>query len=288
MSSIKSIAVVGATGMLGAPVTEELYNAGFRIRAISRDAQKAAEKLPEGIEVWEANIKNELSLEEAFEGMDAVYISLSSYPDERNAQFKTEMHGIHNICEAAKAKSIKRIGYLSSLVQNYEGTGWWVFKIKRLACEMLKGSDIPCTIFYPSSFYENIPELQLRGSNVMLAGNQITQSWWIGALDYGKQVARSFQILDHEDREFIIQGPEPYSFEEAADVFIEHYQPNDLKKRKAPLFIFKYLGWFSDEMDFQYNILYAINHYDEKFQSEQTWEELGTPQTSLAAFAESF
>ena len=165
MNPIQSIAVIGATGMLGKPVTEELLNAGFQICAIARNPEKAR--------------------------------------------------------------------------------------------------------------------------RVMLAGNQITQSWWIGAHDYGKQVARSFQILDGEDKKYPIQEPVPYSFEEAADVFIEHYAPKQLKKMKAPLGIFKYLGWFSDQMDYQHNILYAINRYDEQFQSEQTWQELGKPQTSLAAFAES-
>lgn len=287
MNPIQSIAVIGASGMLGKPVTEELLNAGFQICAIARNPEKARRMLPDRIAVVKGNVKDTASLHRAFEGMDAVYIRLSSYLNEKNATFQTELQGINDICEAAEASEIKRIGYLSSLVQRYNGINWWVFNIKHQACDILNDSNVPTTIFHPSSFYENIPELQPKGSRVMLAGNQITQSWWIGAHDYGKQVARSFQILDDEDKKYPIQGPEPYSFEEAADVFIEHYAPKQLKKMKAPLGIFKYLGWFSDQMDYQYNILYAINHYDEQFQSEQTWQELGKPQTSLAAFAES-
>jgi uncharacterized protein YbjT (DUF2867 family) len=287
MNKINSIAVIGATGMLGKPVTEELAKAGFTIRTIARSVDKARQILPSEIEVVEGNVKEIASLQKGFEGMDSVYISLSSYPNERNAKFKTEFNGINNIRKAAEAKGIKRIGYLSSLVQNYEGIDWWVFKIKRLACDILNESAIPTTIFYPSSFYENLSQLQLKGNRIMLAGNQKTQSWWIGAHDYGKQVARSFQVLDDENREYSIQGPKPYNFDEAAEVFINHYQPKDLKTLKAPLGIFKYLGWFSNEMDFQYHILYAINHYDEQFQSEQTWHELGKPETTLVAFAKS-
>lgn len=287
MRTINSIAVIGATGMLGTPVTGQLYNAGFKIRVMARDTEKAQKKLPAGVEIIKGDVKDVNSLQKAFQGMDAIYVSLSTYPNEKNTTFQTENQGVQNIIKAAEKTGIRRIGYLSSLVQEYDGFDWWVFDIKRKAIGLLKSSSIPVTIFYPSNFYENLSELQLRGSKVMLVGDQITKSWWIGAHDYGKQVARSFRIQDDEDKEYPIQGPEPYNFEEAADIFIEHYQPKQLKKMKAPLWIFKHLGWFSGEFDFQYHILYAINHYDEQFQSEKTWQELGKPQTTLPVFSES-
>lgn len=54
------------------------------------------------------------------------------------------------------------------------------------------------------------------------------------------------------------------------------------------MWVFKALKPFSKTVDFQYNILHAINHYDEKFISENTWNELGKPQQTLKDFAESF
>jgi len=71
------------------------------------------------------------------------------------------------------------------------------------------------------------------------------------------------------------------NMEEAADVFIKHYPNESLKKMKAPMWIFKLIKSFSASIDFQYNILNAINQYDETFDAETTWNDLGKPILTL-------
>ncbi|WP_340105168.1 SDR family oxidoreductase [Rhodohalobacter sp. 8-1] len=285
-TTIRSIAVVGATGMLGAPVTKILKQEGFSVTAVVRDMQKAQRKLGAGFYLSKGNLKDKNSLRTAFTDVDYVYLSLSTAPDEKNKRFKTEIDGLKNVIEAAKSARVKRIGMLSSLVKDYDGFDWWVFDIKREACKILLDADIPATIFYPSSFFENLTNLQLKGKRVVMAGEQTTKSWWIAANDYGKQVAESFRVNKNhnENREYPVQGPEPYSMEEAIDQFIKHYPGKTLKKSKAPMWVFSLLKPFSASIDFQYHILSAINQYDEQFQSEHTWETLGKPETHLAAW----
>lgn len=285
---IRSIAVIGATGMLGAPVTKVLKQENFSVTAVVRDMQKAQRKLGAGFYLSKATLEDKHSLRTAFADADYVYLSLSTAPDEKNSEFKTEIDGLQNVIDAAISARVKRIGMLSSLVKNYNGFDWWVFDIKRQACQILLDADIPATIYYPSNFFENLTELQLKGNRVLLAGEQKTQSWWISAADYGQQVAKSFRVdSDHtNNREYIIQGPHPFNMEEAADEFIQHYTGKQLKKAKAPMWIFKLAKPFSAEMDFQYHILTAINHYDETFEAEETWNTLGKPETTLAQWAE--
>jgi len=285
---IRSIAVIGATGMLGAPVTKALKKESFSVTAVVRDMQKAQRKLGSGFYLSKADLQDKNSLRTAFADVDYVYLSLSTAPDEKNSTFKTEIDGLQNVIDAAISARVKRIGMLSSLVKNYDGFDWWVFDIKNRACQMLLQADIPATIFYPSNFFENLTELQLKGNRVLLAGDQSTKSWWISAGDYGRQVAESFRInSDHTgNREYTIQGPEPFSMEEAADEFIRHCSGKQLKKAKAPMWIFKLLKPFSAGLDFQYHILTAINNYDETFQSEKTWDTLGKPEITLAEWAE--
>lgn len=287
MNIIRTIAVVGATGMLGAPVTKVLKKQGYSVTAVVRNMQKAHQKLGAGMHLFKGDLKDKRSLRSAFADVDFVYLNLSTTPDEKKNEFKTEIDGLQNVIEAAKSARVKRIGFLSSLVKDYNETDWWVFDIKREACRILKEADIPVTIFYPSSFYENLAHLQMKGNRVYLAGDQVTKSWWIGAEDYGMQVANAFRkdLESQEDFEYSIQGPEPYNMEEAADIFIRHHPNPKLKKSKAPLGLFRLMKPFSSTIDFQYNILYAINHYDEKFQSEQTWSKLGKPELSLAEWA---
>jgi len=287
MNTIQTVAVVGATGMLGAPVTKVLKKEGFSVTAVVRDLQKAQRKIGAGTHLFKGDLRDRGSLRTAFTDIDYVYLSLSTTPDENNSSFKTEIDGLQNAIEAAKSARVKRIGFLSSLVKDFSESDWWVFDIKNEACRILKEADIPVTIFYPSSFYENLVHLQMKGNRVMLAGEQKTKSWWISASDYGKQVANAFRADREkmEDFEYSVQGLEPYNMEEAADVFIEHHPNPKLKKSKAPLGLFKLIKPLSSTIDFQYNILYAINHYDEKFQSEDTWKKLGKPEETLAQWA---
>lgn len=245
MKIIRSIAVIGATGMLGKPVTKILKKEGFSVTAVVRDISRAQTSIGSEFHYVKGDVNSVASLRSAFSDVDYVYISLSTHPKEKNADFKTELDGIKNIIDAAKKANIKRIGYLSSLVKDYSDTDWWAFDIKREACRLLIESEIPVTIFHPSNFFENLSELQLKGSRVMLAGNQETKSWWISAEDYGRQVAEAFRHDHEENREYPVQGLEPMSMEEAAEVFIENYPNKSLKKLKAPMWFFKLIKPFS-------------------------------------------
>ncbi len=274
--------------MLGRYVARQLHAGGFDLRILARNPDKARGLLSGDVEVVRADLRDPSSLRAALRGMEGVYASLSTDPHERNAEFRTEVEGVRHLIEAARECGVRRIGYLSALVTRYEGIDWWVFDCKREACRMLRESEVTATIFYPSNFFENITELQMSGRRIMLGGTQRTQSWWIGAEDFGQQVAASFRLEEDRNREYTVQGPESFNFEEAAEEFIRNCRGERLKTMKAPLWPFRLLSPFSSTLDYQYRILYAINHFDEQFESGDTWEELGKPRTTLAEFAEAY
>ena len=56
---------------------------------------------------------------------------------------------------------------------------------------------------------------------------------------------------------------------------------------KAPLVPLKYLGLLNQRMNYAYHICEALNKYPEKFESENTWNDLGKPSTTLAEYAAS-
>ena len=65
----KTIAVTGATGAQGGSVARVLLEAGWKVRAITRNSQsEAAKKLAsQGAQVVEASFDDESSLQKAFE-----------------------------------------------------------------------------------------------------------------------------------------------------------------------------------------------------------------------------
>ncbi|MBT1697474.1 NAD(P)H-binding protein [Fulvivirgaceae bacterium PWU4] len=285
---MNKIAFIGATGMLGKPVARELVNAGFTVTALVRDEDKARQ-LPGSIRCMRGDIRDAAALDALMTGQEGLYISLNLKHSEKKNHFHAETDGLANILTAAKKAGIQRIGFISSLVMRYQGMNnfnWWVFDMKREAVQKVKRSGIPYTIFYPSTFIDNFETTYRMGSRILLAGTSHHKMHFISAADYGKQVARSFQILRNENREYVVQGPEAFTADEAAEEYIRHYKKGKLAISRAPLGLLRLMARFSQKMDYGVNIIEALNNYPERFEAQNTWNELGKPMTTIRSFAE--
>ncbi len=281
------IAFIGATGMLGKPVARQLIADGYALNLIGRNENKLKELFPTAT-IAHANVCEKASLIDAFSGQDAVYINLSINQSSKERDPQPEREGIENIIAAAKASGIKRIIYLSSLVHFYQGMNgfdWWAFRVKADAIEKIKRSGIPYTIFYPSTFMETFPFQMMRGKKIAAMGRSTMPMWFIAAADYAKQVSNSLRLLKNESKEYTVQGQDPYTFEEATKIFIDNYPKVILSVMRLPLGIAKFIGVFSQKLNYVWHICDALNRYPEKFESQQTWNELGKPATRLADFA---
>ncbi len=284
---MKKIAIIGATGMLGIPVTQQLIKAGFFVTIIARDVEKAKNIFKNATVVY-GDLEDKNSLFEALKDQDTVYLSLHINMLAKENDFMPETDGLLNLFEAAKINQIQRIAYLSSLVKDYQGVdgfNWWVFKIKQKAVQLIKGSGIPYTIFYPSSFMENFDKGGfMTGNRMNLAGKAAHKIYWISANDYANQVIKSFEILTDENREYPVQGLQAYYPDEAVKIFIENYKDKTLKISRAPLGVIKFIGIFVRKLNYLSHILEALNKYPEKFVSQQTWDELGKPKESIKEY----
>ena len=285
---MKKILLIGSTGLLGKPVTKALIEAGFDITLLVRDLV-LAEKLFPKARIIKGDLQNRADIEKAMQGQDAVFLSLSIIQTENETDFHTESEGLDLIIDIAKQLNIKQLAYLSSLVHLYQGMNgfdWWVFRIKQEAVQKIKESGIVYTIFYPSTFMESIFYQSKQGSFIALGGKSEFPLYYIAAEDYARQVVNSFKILPNENREYVVQGLEAFTQDEAAKVFIQHYKKEKLRTMTAPMFVMKMMGFFVQKFNYGYNIVEALNKYPEKFEAQQTWKELGKPTITLKAFTE--
>jgi uncharacterized protein YbjT (DUF2867 family) len=284
---MKKILVIGASGMIGKPVTRELMRAGHEVTLLARDYRSMRRVFPVSI-IMEGDVLDPVTLLRAFEGQDAVYINLQAPRGTSESTPQPEREGINNIIDAALYAGIQRIGYLSSLVQRYNGMNgfnWWIFEMKQHAVAKIKASGIPYTIFYASSFMENLDQLMRQGNKILLAGKSNVPMHFIAGEDFGRQVARSFELPGNDNREYAIQGTEAYNWDDAANIFISHYKKAPLKIMKAPVGMLKFFGRFSGKAEYGYKIVTALNNYPETFEAEKTWRELGRPTVTLADYA---
>lgn len=285
----KKIAIIGATGMLGKPVAKAFCNSGYDVTVLVRNVVKAKNLLPENIRIVEGDIRNTSDLQKLLSDNDYLYLSLNIKQDEKPSDFHAEEQGLANILQVAKACGTKRIGFISSLVMNYQGTNgfnWWVFVLKHKAVAMIKESGIPYTIFYPSAFMDNFHSTYRQGKRLLLAGESRERMYFIAGADFARQVVRSFDQLTTENREYAIQGPEAFTSDEATLVFQKFYTKEKLSISRAPLGLLKFLSVFSQKIDYGVHIIEALNNYPEKFEAQKTWEDLGKPTTTLKDFAQ--
>ncbi|MBC7450858.1 MAG: NmrA family NAD(P)-binding protein [Cytophagales bacterium] len=286
---IKKIAVFGATGFLGKPVTRALLAAGYEISSLVRDIDKAREELPENINFVQGNVRYHTDLKNFLKNQDAIYLSLSIGQNEVPDDFHTETDGIREIVNVALECGIKRIALLSSGLQDYQGQNgfnWWAFDVKKEAVNYVRDCGIPFTIFYPSSFMENFMHANKRGKTIVLTGESRFPIYFISVTDYARMVVKSFQILGNEDREYIVQGKECFNMHEAAAIFIKQYQKEKLRIKTRSLGMMKFRGIFSVKCRNNAKLIEALNNYSETFHSEMSWEELGKPEITLRQYAE--
>jgi uncharacterized protein YbjT (DUF2867 family) len=283
MKPIKKIAVVGATGMLGIPVSIALMEAGFEVTALARNIEQARRVLPAAIRVVAADVRDEESLRAGLRGQDGLYLSLSVAPGARKGDFHTESQGLQNLLAAARDEKIARLAYLSAMVHD-SPRRWWVLEVWRQALARIKASGIPYTIFYPTNFMETLAERHGTGSVFVMLGRAFYPNYWIAGRDFGRQVARAFAEPRAANREYYIQGPEPLTYDGAAVRYAQALHRSPFVVR-VPLWLARIGGLFSNSLRFNANIMSTVLSYPEEFKAGQTWSDLGQPTTTIEEFA---
>lgn len=281
MSAIRKIVVIGATGMLGIPVTVALLEAGFEVTALARKPHEARRVLPAATQILAADVRDEASLRRGLDGQDALYLNLSVAPTERGGDFHTEQQGLEHILAAARSAGIKRIGYLSAMIHD-SPRRWWVLEVWRNAIARIKGSGIPYTIFYPTNFMETLPQRHMLGRTFVMTGWSRNRNYWIAGRDFGRQVARSFAIPEAANREYVVQGPEPMTYNEAARRYVR--EASIPRRLTLPLFFIDIAGIVSPSMRFNGRMMRTVLRYPERFEAEDTWRDLGRPATTIEEF----
>jgi uncharacterized protein YbjT (DUF2867 family) len=204
--------------------------------------------------------------------------------DARPGDFHTEAQGLQNILGAAREAGIVRLAYVSALIHDTDRSRWWVIDIWRGALARIKASGIPYTIFYPTNFMETLAQRHGVGRFFVMLGRSQHRNYWIAGSDFGRQVARSFALPQAERREYVIQGPEPATYDEAAARYAKAL-PVPQSIIRLPLWLVRLGGLFSRQLDFDARIMQAVLSYPEEFKAGATWEELGAPTTTIEMFA---
>ena len=114
----KTIAVTGASGMIGVYICRALRKHGAQVIGVVRNPEKAAFLKKEGIEFRKADLNDAASLEKAFAGCDAVVSNAALYRLTNldwDANYEANKTGTENVFSAMHKNGIKRAVQISTI-----------------------------------------------------------------------------------------------------------------------------------------------------------------------------
>ena len=226
----KKIAVLGASGYVGARLVPELLDKGYTVRACGRSVNKL-QKRPWSddprVELVEFDVFSTESLTRACEGTDAAYYLIHSMnPDEKEFA-KADRQAAQNMVEAAEKSGLKRIVYLGGLGERDETLSKHLLSRIEVG-EILMSGKVPAT--------------ELRAAMIIGAGSasfeilrylverlpaMITPRWVrilsqpIAIRDVLAYMVSCLEIPETEGQSYDIGGPEVLSYQRLMELYAE-------------------------------------------------------------------
>jgi uncharacterized protein YbjT (DUF2867 family) len=145
--------ITGATGKTGSIAAKTLLAAGKKVRAVARDASKAADLKALGAEVFVADLTDQAALERAVTGAEGVYFL--SPPDMAATNFVRDRQALteKQIATFARAK-VPHVVLLSSVAAHHaDGNG--PIRTLHIVEQQLRRAGVPSTFVRASYFAEN-------------------------------------------------------------------------------------------------------------------------------------
>jgi uncharacterized protein YbjT (DUF2867 family) len=149
------VLVAGASGRTGQHVVRELTAAGFRVRALVRDADSARSALGDDVEYAVGDVRQRPTLEAAMQGVRYAISAIGAVPREPgNGPEFVDYQGVRNLAEAAAAAKLEQLVIISSagvtqkdhvLNRVFDNVLIWKGKGE----EAVRASGVPYTIVRP-------------------------------------------------------------------------------------------------------------------------------------------
>ncbi|MGB3617845.1 MAG: NAD(P)H-binding protein [Catalinimonas sp.] len=159
---MQTVLLAGASGHLGCALAQELYQRNYRVRALIRDATKAARLNRTAHEVVIGDATRPETLREVGRGVDIVVSALGkslALDDDDPAGFMdVDLRGNLNLLDAVRDRPLQKFLYVSAYGTEYFPDVVY-FRAHRAFAEALAASGVPCVVVKPVVLYASFLEL---------------------------------------------------------------------------------------------------------------------------------
>ena len=213
----KKILILGATGMLGQPVTRCLVDKGHRVRLLTRNIQNARQMFGNAVEILAGSALDVGSLETAMAGCDAVHINLTQ---------ESEFTATRHVIDLSRGEGLERVSYVSATSACQENRWFEVVDVKMRTEEILIKSGLAYTIFRPTWAMETLNNFMRGGRAVMIIGRNPPPLHFFAAADFGRIVGASYDDDRAVSRQLYVHGPEGVTLPDALGRLYATCHPN--------------------------------------------------------------
>jgi uncharacterized protein YbjT (DUF2867 family) len=231
------IAVLGATGHIGAVLTEELIKKGHEVRAIGRDKAKLDGVAAKGAKARSAAFDDAAALTEAFKGADAAFTMIPPSYGEEDFSAWQDRAG-EAIAKAAGQAKLKHVVDLSSVgAQHPSGTGP-IAGLHRQEKRLEKISGLNVLHVRAAYFMENhfwsIPTIKSAGINGSPVKADLKFSQ-VATADIARKVAERLDAADFNGRAVVeFGGPRELTLAESTSILGRAIGKPDLQYVQFP------------------------------------------------------
>jgi uncharacterized protein YbjT (DUF2867 family) len=260
----QNILVIGGTGNYGKHITNALLKHNYHVKVVTRNKQKAAQLLPQEVNIIKGDINNRDDHRIMLQHVDSIVISLSSFnATDINNMVQTESESLIRLLETARNNNVFRIIYIS--VWNVPDI--LPHKIKAESAQVkasiekyLKNNRFDYTILRSPASIDTFYQM-IKNNKMIIPGRQSIPIPYIAPSDIGNIVTACIQNPGTICQMYRMCAPAPISFAEAAQK-IGKTQQKEIKPSYIPMPLLKaakpitsFLGLFSRKMRYITKVL---------------------------------
>lgn len=262
------ILIIGASGLLAAPVIRKMEEAGHTLKLFSRNIHPGM--FVNEHEIVNGDVFQPGDLARAMEDCDAVHITIS---------VDQEDLAVQKILEAAKAAGISLVSMVSGATVSEENR-WFSFTDRKFRAEqMVMHSGISYLIFRPTWFFESM-ERMVRNGKAMVPGKQLHPYHWVAADDLGNMVVRAFSNEKFYNGIYYVYGPETFTMKEILEKYCSACHPDIEKVSETPLPMLRFIAWITrnKQLSFATKLFGYFSRVSEPELPEEERQLLGRPE----------
>ncbi len=208
------ILLTGVTGKIGGETAKQLIAKGAKLRALVRDAAKAAELKAAGVELVVGDIADADTVRQALNGADKAFLLLPN-----GEQQEANEKQFTDLCVAAGVKHLVKMSSMeaTATAETPIPRAHWAVE------EYIRASGLDWTMVKPNFFMQNLlaSAKSIREQNRFSLPMGEGTTGMADARDIGAVCAEVLTGKGHAGQSYEITGPEVLTFNQAAERFSE-------------------------------------------------------------------